>query len=117
MSGLTRSQLENWDPSQLLTLASSWRTMGSSIEGLFDRYVTSVTRVGDGFWEGTTADAAQDRAAADRRTAITVVDALEGLASTAIVQRETQTSLPAASVILMSQTCVVRPRVRGFASP
>lgn len=83
MSGLTRSQLEGWNPGQLLTLASSWRTMGTSIEGLFDRYVASVTRVGNGFWEGTTADAAQVRAAGDRRTAITVVDALENLATTA----------------------------------
>lgn len=83
MSGLTRSQIESWDPSQLLTLAGSWRTMGTSIESLFDRYVTSVTRVNEGIWEGTTAEATQNRATGDRRTAITVVDALESLASTA----------------------------------
>ncbi len=41
----------------------------------------------------------------------------DGFASTAMVQRETHTSRPCSSVMRMSHTCVVRPRVIGRASP
>ncbi|MBE7192748.1 MAG: hypothetical protein INR66_09695 [Gordonia polyisoprenivorans] len=83
MSGLTRSQLESWQPELLQTIAASWRKTGASIESLFSRYVDAVNQTSGSYWEGIAAESAQSRAAADRKTAVHVVDTLEGLASTA----------------------------------
>ncbi|GAA2053452.1 WXG100 family type VII secretion target [Williamsia deligens] len=83
MSGLTRSQLESWQPEQLETMAASWRKTGASIESLFSRYVDAVNQTSGSYWEGIAAESAQSRATADKKTAIRVVDTLENLASTA----------------------------------
>lgn len=79
----TRAQIESWDPVSLTAVADAWITLGSKAEDLFSRYLSSVTTVHGAYWEGKTAEAAQDRAAADRKTAGEVVDALEALAKTA----------------------------------
>lgn len=79
----TRAQIESWDPASLTAVADAWITLGSKAEDLFSRYLSSVTTVHGAYWEGKTAEAAQDRAAADRKTAGEVVDALEALAKTA----------------------------------
>lgn len=80
---LSRSQIESWNPGALNDIAEAWDAFGAKVEGLFDRYVDAVTRVNDGYWEGRAAEAAQDRANADRKTALSVVDRLGGLAARA----------------------------------
>ena len=79
----TRAQIESWDPASLTAIADAWIALGSKAEDLFSRYLSSVTTVHGAYWEGETAEAAQDRAAADRKTAGEVVDAIEALAKTA----------------------------------
>ncbi|QNG19854.1 hypothetical protein G4H71_15375 [Rhodococcus triatomae] len=80
---LTRSQINAWNPATLSDVADAWIHVGTTVEDLFTRYVDAVTRVGDSYWEGATAEAAQNRANADRKTAVVVVDALEALADRA----------------------------------
>lgn len=80
---LSRSQIESWNPGALNDIADAWDVFGTKVEGLFDRYVDAVTRVNDGYWEGRAAEAAQDRANADRKTALSVVDRLGSLAARA----------------------------------
>lgn len=79
----TRAQLNSWDPAALNTIADSWTSLGSKAEDLFARYLSSVTMVNGNYWEGKTAEAAQDRADADKKTAGEIADALEALAATA----------------------------------
>ncbi|MCJ0906814.1 hypothetical protein [Rhodococcus sp. ARC_M6] len=79
----TRAQLNSWDPAALNTIADSWTSLGSKVEDLFARYLSSVTMVNGNYWEGKTAEAAQDRADADKKTAGEIADALEALATTA----------------------------------
>lgn len=67
----------------LSDIARSWTDLGTRIEELIDHYVSAVTRVGDSYWEGIAAEAAQHRAQADRSTVITVVDHLTALAKRA----------------------------------
>ncbi|QIS03965.1 hypothetical protein F5X71_18020 [Nocardia brasiliensis] len=73
----SRRQLDEYDPQPLLTIAREFRECGAKIEGLFDRYVTSVTDVD---WRGKAAEAAHDRAVGDRKKAFSLVDALEDAA-------------------------------------
>ena len=83
MSGLTRTQLESWRPDDLASVAKMWRSAGSRIEGLFNRYVSSVENVNGEYWSGDAAEAAHSRAIADRKTAVSMVDKLESLATDA----------------------------------
>lgn len=80
---LTKNQVQSWNPSTLTAIGDAWIALGSKVEDLFTRYVDSVTKVNDTYWTGLTADAAQSRANADKKTAIAVVDALEALANRA----------------------------------
>ncbi|MCQ4121659.1 TPR repeat region-containing protein [Rhodococcus tibetensis] len=80
---ITRAQLESWDPSMLTKVGDAWIALGAKVEDLFGRYVDGVTRVNDGYWEGKTAEAAQGRANADKKTALALVDHLETLANRA----------------------------------
>ncbi|MFD4366179.1 hypothetical protein [Rhodococcus sp. NPDC058521] len=80
---MTRTQINSWNPAGLTEIGSAWMSLGSEIENLFTRYVDGVTKVSDAYWEGVTAEAAQDRANADKKTAVVVVDVLEALATRA----------------------------------
>lgn len=80
---LTLQQVEYWDPNGLNIIADDWTKVAEKIEELFDRYVKGVEQVGSGYWEGKTAEAAQDRAYADRKTAHKIIDELEALATQA----------------------------------
>ncbi len=80
---IDKSQIQSWNPAQLTAIGDAWLKMGTSIEDLFTRYVDAVTKVNDAYWEGRTAEAAQNRANADKKTAIEVVDKLEALANRA----------------------------------
>lgn len=79
----TRTQITAWDPTALTTIADAWISLGVRAEDLFIRYLNSVTMVNGTHWEGKTAEAAQDRADADKKTATEVVDALEAVAKIA----------------------------------
>jgi hypothetical protein len=74
----TRSQLERYDAQPLLDIAKGLKNLGPQIEGLFDRYVSTVTARD---WQGATAEAAHNRANSDRKTAVSMVDTLENAAS------------------------------------
>ncbi|MDI9917194.1 hypothetical protein [Rhodococcus sp. IEGM 1379] len=79
----TRAQIDSWNPASLNAIADAWIALDSKSEDLFTRYVDSVTKVNGTYWEGKTAEAAQDRANADKKTAVEVIDVLEALAKTA----------------------------------
>lgn len=79
---LTRQQIDSWNPASLSVLGDAWCMLASSVENLFERYVESVVKVEGEYWEGTTAEAVQDRAASDHRTAIALADRVEALALT-----------------------------------
>ncbi|MCK0093388.1 hypothetical protein MWU77_21645 [Rhodococcus sp. F64268] len=76
----TRTQVENWTPGSLLTWRDGWRSLGTSIERLFDDYVAHVEKVDGQYWEGVAAEAAFERAHSDRTTARSIVDTLERVA-------------------------------------
>ena len=80
---ITRTQIESWNPSTLTEIGDAWIALGTKVEDLFTRYVDGVTKVNDAYWEGKTAEAAQNRANADKKTALVVVDQLEALANRA----------------------------------
>ena len=80
---LTKNQVRSWNPGTLTQIGEAWDALGAKVEDLFTRYVDSVTKVNDAYWEGQTAEAAQNRANADKKTAIAVVDALEALSNRA----------------------------------
>ncbi|MDV2476216.1 hypothetical protein F8M49_14240 [Rhodococcus zopfii] len=79
---LTRQQIDGWNPDALTVLADAWCTLASSVEGLFERYTQAVVKVEGEYWEGTTAEAVQDRASSDHKTAIGLADRVEALAGT-----------------------------------
>nr|WP_296780309.1 hypothetical protein [Rhodococcus sp. (in: high G+C Gram-positive bacteria)] len=80
---LTRTQIQAWNPSGLTDIGDAWTTLGTSVESLFDRYVDAVTKSGDEYWEGDTAEAAQSRASSDRKAAAQVIDHVQALADRA----------------------------------
>ncbi|NDZ92837.1 hypothetical protein G3I13_19860 [Streptomyces sp. SID6673] len=55
--------------------------MGTGSEGVFDKYVASVTYVRGTAWAGAAAEAAQSRATADRNTVRKMADTLELISS------------------------------------
>jgi hypothetical protein len=81
--GLTRTQVDSWDPKGLDDLAKNWLMLAEKIDSAFSRYRSAVTDVHGVDWQGVTADAALARAESDRHSAIRVVLHLEGLASIA----------------------------------
>jgi hypothetical protein len=74
----TRSQLASYDAQPLLDMADGFTSLGPKLEGMFNRYVTTVTPRD---WQGLTAEATHSRALADRNTAVAMVDTLEKAAS------------------------------------
>jgi Bacterial toxin 44 len=74
----SRSQLEGYDAQPLLDMAEGLTSLGPKLEGLFNRYVTTVTARD---WQGLTAEATHNRAVSDRNTAVSMVDTLEKAAS------------------------------------
>ncbi|MFD1812104.1 hypothetical protein [Rhodococcus gannanensis] len=80
---MNRTDIDSWNPLALSDIARSWTEFGARVEELIDRYVSSVTKVGDNYWEGIAAEAAQNRAQADRSTVVTVVDHIASLAQRA----------------------------------
>ena len=70
----TRSQLAGYDAQPLLDMADGLTELGPELEGLFNRYVTTVAAPG---WQGLTAEATYNRAVSDRTTVVAMVDTLE----------------------------------------
>lgn len=61
----SRSQIENWDVGHLESAATHWSTTAEQWEGHFSGIHQGMIRPGGTTWEGTAADAAQDRAWSD----------------------------------------------------
>ncbi|MGX1772979.1 polymorphic toxin type 44 domain-containing protein [Nocardia brasiliensis] len=70
---LTRSQLEGFDAQPLLDIADGLKRTSMQLENLFERYAGAVAAPG---WQGLAAEAAQDRARKDRKTAYSMADTL-----------------------------------------
>lgn len=78
-----RAWIEQSDPGLLLSIGDDWIAFGAELEQIFDAYVHAVTQVGDGYWEGACAEAAQSRANADRNTMRELADKIETVANLA----------------------------------
>ena len=72
----TLSQVRNWDTEHLTAAADHWTKTATVWEDRFTRYATHVNNPGGTPWEGTAADAAQQRAHSDRMTVIGLADQL-----------------------------------------
>lgn len=82
--GFTKSQVQNMDPNVIGNIATGWDNLGTKLEQKFDSYVAKVKNTtGGGYWEGKAAEAAQNRADADRKVAIGMVDEVQAAATTA----------------------------------
>lgn len=61
----TRSEIEEWDTTQLSEAAGSWRTAATASEGAFDQHRQNFISPGGTTWEGDAKDAALDRVTKD----------------------------------------------------
>ncbi|WP_234816670.1 MULTISPECIES: hypothetical protein [Mycolicibacterium] len=61
----TRSEIENWDTSDLDSAASYWKTSAIESEDAFEQHQRNVAAPGGTDWEGDAKDAAVDRVTAD----------------------------------------------------
>ncbi|OBB92289.1 hypothetical protein [Mycolicibacterium peregrinum] len=61
----TRSEIEEWDTSDLANAATSWRAAATASENAFDELRQNISSPGGTTWEGNAKDAALDRATAD----------------------------------------------------
>lgn len=61
----TRSEIENWDTSDLTTAAAAWRQAAAESEAAFDQHRQNIAAPGGTTWEGDAKDAALDRVSAD----------------------------------------------------
>jgi hypothetical protein len=62
----TRSEIENWDTSDLATAAEAWRQAAAESEAAFDQHRQNIATPGGTTWEGDAKDAALDRVTADQ---------------------------------------------------
>lgn len=73
----TRAQLESYNAQPLQDISTGLTQLCPKIEALFERYVNTVTAPG---WQGKAAEAVHLRAVGDRKTAYSLVDAVEAAA-------------------------------------
>ncbi|MEV6071834.1 hypothetical protein AB0L82_35295 [Nocardia sp. NPDC052001] len=75
--------LRTVNPQVLEQYATEWEQIGTGLEGVYQKYVDSVSKVDGQYWQGKAADAAHNRASADLKTVQALVDKLNGLAAQA----------------------------------
>jgi hypothetical protein len=90
----TRTQIEAARPEAVVELARHWATAATTLESAVDDYKGFIDKPGGQYWEGATAEAAQARAADDRKAVIGMADALTKL-STDTVNTMTESVMPA----------------------
>ncbi|MGW5453074.1 WXG100 family type VII secretion target [Nocardia sp. NPDC003979] len=79
---LTFDQLHGWRPHDLVEVAGEWTNLANALDGVFDRYANALVRTTDGgYWQGSAADAAQQRAGEDRRHLADMTDQVRGLST------------------------------------
>lgn len=61
----TRSEVEEWDTSDLANAATGWRSAATASEDLFDQHRQNISSPGGTTWEGDAKDAALSRVTAD----------------------------------------------------
>ncbi|WP_458317914.1 DNA/RNA non-specific endonuclease [Mycolicibacterium brisbanense] len=61
----TRSEIENWNTTDLADAAASWRTAATESEDAFDQHRQNISAPGGTTWEGIAKDAALDRVTND----------------------------------------------------
>lgn len=61
----TRSEIEDWDTSDLANAATAWRNAATASEDLFDQHRQNISSPGGTTWEGDAKDAALSRVTAD----------------------------------------------------
>lgn len=77
------SQIQSWDTSHLMSAALHWRTNATSWEHAATEIYQQMANPGGRVWRGRAAEAAQQRAHADRMTIIGVVDELHAASNLA----------------------------------
>jgi Papain fold toxin 1, glutamine deamidase len=90
---VTRSQLKNARPEAVVELARHWATAATTLESAADDYKGFLDKPGGQYWDGKTAEAAQSRAADDRKAVIGMADALTKL-GTDTVNMMTESVMP-----------------------
>lgn len=61
----SRSEIEDWDTSDLANAATAWRNVATASEDLFDQHRQNISSPGGTTWEGDAKDAALSRVTAD----------------------------------------------------
>ncbi|WP_396910295.1 hypothetical protein [Mycolicibacterium sp.] len=61
----SRSEIEDWDTSDLANAATAWRNAATASEDLFDQHRQNISSPGGTTWEGDAKDAALSRVTAD----------------------------------------------------
>jgi uncharacterized protein YukE len=82
---VTRPQIKNARPEVVIILAENWATAATTLESAADDYKGFIDKPGGQYWEGNTAEAAQNRAADDRKAVIGMADALTKLGNDTIL--------------------------------
>lgn len=72
----TLSEVRNWDTEHLTAAADHWSATATVWEDRFTEYATQVANPGGTPWDGTAAEAAQQRARSDRMAVIGLADLL-----------------------------------------
>ncbi len=78
----TKSQVLHADPHKVLDLIDGWKTTVATLEQQAETYLAYVKRPGGSYWEGRTAEAAQQRSRQDLEAITHVRDAVDAAAQT-----------------------------------
>lgn len=76
----SKSQILGADPHKVLDLIDGWKKAVETLEQQAETYKREVDRPGGSYWEGATAEAAQNRAGQDYRAVVAVHDSVCGSA-------------------------------------
>jgi uncharacterized protein YukE len=76
----TKSQILGADPNKVLDLVDGWKNTVDTLEQQAETYRRYVERPGGSYWEGATAEAAQNRADQDYRAVVAVRDTVDNCA-------------------------------------
>lgn len=79
----SRSEIEEWDTSDLSTAATAWRQAATASEDAFEQHGQNIAAPGGTTWEGDAKDAALDRVTADIAVVRGLSEALQAAAGIA----------------------------------
>ncbi|RJO76537.1 hypothetical protein D5S18_09575 [Nocardia panacis] len=78
---LTPDQIRSWRPHDLVEVAAEWNNLADNLDEVFKKYADALVRTGDGgYWEGNTAQTAQQTAQDDKKHVGTMTEDVRELA-------------------------------------